>query len=217
MLQFVVAGSLALSMLGAPLVSDPPVPPPSGQIVIDLVTVNGSGCPKDSVAIAVSPDNTAFTVTYSKYTSQVGPKIAATDARKNCQLAVQVHVPNGFTYAIASADYRGYAYLEKGASAREQANYYFQGLSPTTYASHTFNGPMDDNWQTTDTTELASLSFAPCGEKRYLNINTELRVNGGSSDTTKTTSYISMDSTDLNISTKYHFTWQKCPLPSKSK
>lgn len=209
MLQGVVAGSLALSMLGAPLVSDPTVAPPTGKIAISLVNVNGSGCPQGTTAVAVSPDNTAFTVTYSKYLAQVGANAVSTDGRKNCQLAVQVHVPSGFTYAIAQADYRGYAYLEKGATAREQANYYFQGNSATTYASHTFSGPMDDNFQTTDTTELASMSYLPCGEQRYLNINTELRVSLGSSDAKKS-SFIQMDSTDGQISTKYHFAWKKC-------
>lgn len=216
MLQVVVAGSLALSMLGAPLVSDPPAAPPSGQVTVKLVTINGSGCPAGSAVVAVSPDKTAFTVTYSKYLAQVGPKLATTDGRKNCQLAVQVMVPNGFTYAIASADYRGYAYLEKGATAKQQANYYFQGNSPTTYATHSFNGPMDDLFQTHDETELASMSYMPCGEMRYLNINTSLQASGGTSDTSKLTSYVTMDSADVGIATKYNFSWRKCPTTSPS-
>src|SRR4051794_3787745 len=43
------------------------VPPPPDKIVIDVVTVNGSGCRPGTAAVAVSPDNTAFTVTYSEY------------------------------------------------------------------------------------------------------------------------------------------------------
>lgn len=215
MFNALTVGALALSMLGAPIAGDPlfsdPVSPPGDKIVVSLITVNGSGCPAGTTAIAVSPDNTAFTVTYSAYLAQVGVGAKPTDSRKNCQLAVQVHVPQGFTYAIVSADYRGYGSLAKGANARAQANYYFQGLTPTTYASHDFSGPMDDNWQTTDKTEIGSLSWAPCGEIRYLNINTELRVNKGTSDTSKTTSFMSMDSTDGNISTIYHLQWQKCP------
>src|SRR5690606_10032907 len=92
------------------------VPPPPGQVTVDLVTVNGSGCPAGTTAVAVSPDNTAFTVTYSDYLAQVGLGARPIDARKNCQLSVVVHVPQGLTYAVAQADYRGYAYLEPGAS-----------------------------------------------------------------------------------------------------
>ncbi|GAA1809083.1 hypothetical protein GCM10009835_30240 [Planosporangium flavigriseum] len=58
--------------------------------------------------------------------------------------------------------------------------------------------------------DVPSLVFAPCGEQRFLNINAELRVAAGGSDSTKTTSFLSMDSTDGSISTIYHFAWKKC-------
>ncbi|GAA0330224.1 DUF4360 domain-containing protein [Actinoallomurus spadix] len=185
--------------------------PPPDKIVIDVATVNGSGCPAGTAAVAVSPDNTAFTVTYSDYLAQVGVGAAPTDFRKNCQLNLAVHVPQGFTYAIAESDYRGYAHLEKGASATEKASYYFQGHQQTTAITHTLKGAFDDNWQNTDTTDVAQLVYLPCGESRNFNINTELRVSAGTSDPTKTTSFITMDSADGSITTTYHFAWMQCP------
>jgi hypothetical protein len=185
--------------------------PPSDSIVIDVVTVNGSGCPADTAAVAVSPDNTAFTVTYSDYLAQVGLGAKPTDFRKNCQLNLLVHVPQGFTYAIAQADYRGYAHLEDGATGLEQANYYFQGSPQTTRIGHSFAGPVDNDWETTDAVDVAALVYAPCGALRNLNINTELRVAAGTSNAKKTTSFMSMDSTDGSITTVYHFDWMRCP------
>jgi hypothetical protein len=185
-------------------------PPPSDKIVIDVITVNGSGCRPGTAAVAVSPDNTAFTVTYSEYLAQVGAGTGATDFRKNCQLNLLVHVPQGFTYAIASATYRGFAHLERGASATQRANYYFQGQSQSAWITHPFSGALDDDWQKTDTTPVAALVFAPCGEQRNFNINTELKVNLGTSPRT-TTSFIVMDSTDGAIDTEYHFHWKRCP------
>jgi hypothetical protein len=214
MLQGLAVGGVVLALLGGAATEPLYVtsPPPNSKIVIDLVTVNGSGCPKGTTAVAVSPDNTAFTVTYSQYTAKVGKEsTSSTDARKNCQLAVNVHVPSGFTYAVVSADYRGFAHLEKGASGVERANYYFQGYTQTTFVQHTITGPLDDDWQFGDSTDIASVSWAPCGEQRYLNINTELRAQAGSSNTKTTTSYLSMDSTDGSITTKYHLAWQACP------
>ena len=208
MLNLMAIGGVALSLLAPPVIIGQS--PPSDAIVIDVVTVNGSGCPAGTAAIAVSPDNTAFTVTYSNYLAQVGVGAGATDFRKNCQLNVNVHAPSGFTYAIAQVDYRGYAFLQSGATAQERANYYFQGMSTTAYATHPFAGPMDDDWQATDHVDVASLVFAPCGEQRLLNINTELRAAAGTSDVTKTTSFITMDSTDTTISTTYHFAWRTC-------
>jgi hypothetical protein len=188
-----------------------PTDPPSDRIIIDVVTVNGSGCRPNTAAVAVSPDNTAFTVTYSEYLAQVGVGSSPTDFRKNCQLNLRVHVPQGFTYAIAQADFRGFAHLERGASAQQRANYYFQGHSQTVFSNHQFRGPYSDDWQTTDQVEVGALVYAPCGEERLFNINTELRVNKGTSNGATTTSFIAMDSTDGAINTIYHFSWKRCP------
>lgn len=190
---------------------DDPVPPPDDHIVIDIVTVNGSGCPPGSAAVAVAPDNTAFTVTYSQYLAQVGVGSRPTDFRKNCQLNVAVHVPSGFTFAIARADYRGFASLAAGATAMQRATYYFQGMPMSDFRTHSFSGAFEDNWQTSDETDIAALVYHPCGQLRNLNINTELRVNTGTSNPATTTSFMAMDSTDGDINTIYHFHWAHCP------
>lgn len=182
--------------------------PPPDKIVIKVATVNGSGCPAGTAAVAVSGDNTAFTVTYSDYLAQAGGNSDPTAFRKNCQLNLLVHVPAGFTYAIASVDYRGFAALQRGASGVQRASYYFQGSPSTAFRTHTYNGPLNDNWQATDTTDWAQLVWAPCGVQRNFNINTELRVNAG---TSTGTSFMAMDSTDGDIDTIYHLAWQQCP------
>ena len=122
-----------------------------------------------------------------------------------------MHVPQGFTYGIAQADYRGFAHLERGATGLERANYYFQGNSPTAYVQHPLAGAFEDDWHFTDSTEVGAIVFKPCGEERNLNINTELRAAAGTSDPKKTTSYVTMDSTDGSITTTYHFAWLPVP------
>jgi hypothetical protein len=107
------------------------VPPPPDKIVIDVVTVNGTGCPAGTATVAMSAENTAFTVTYSAFTALVGVGATSIDWRKNCQINLVVHVPSGFTFAIGKVDYRGFASIVTGASAIQRANYYFQGQSQT--------------------------------------------------------------------------------------
>jgi uncharacterized protein DUF4360 len=184
--------------------------PPTDKVVIKIATVNGSGCPLGTAAVAVSADNTAFTVTYSDYLAQVGANSDPTAFRKNCQLNLIVHVPGGFTYGIASADYRGFASLQRGATGVQKASYYFQGSSNTSSKTHTFSGLYNDNWQATDETEYAQIVWSPCGAERNFNINTELRVSAGTS-TAGSTSFMTMDSIDGDISTTYHLAWQECP------
>ncbi|MFJ3977338.1 DUF4360 domain-containing protein [Streptomyces sp. NPDC090021] len=183
---------------------------PADQVTVDVATVNGSGCRPGSATVAVSPDNSAFTVTYSEYVAQAGGGAPAVEGRKNCLLSLVVHVPQGYTYAIAKADYRGFGSLQPGAIGTQKASYYFQGMSQTAYRTHRFDGALDDNWQATDTTGIEALVWSPCGEQRNFNINTELRAEVGTSDPSRT-SFMALDSTDGSINSVYHFSWKQCP------
>ncbi|TCO53740.1 DUF4360 domain-containing protein [Actinocrispum wychmicini] len=181
---------------------------PAGHVTVDIVSVNGSGCPVGTTEIAVADDNSEFTVTHhGDFTARVGPGVDPTDSRKNCQLALSVNVPSGFTFGIIRADYRGDVSLRDGAVALQRALYYFQGMSDTTSRSHPFRGPIVSDWHTTDATDPGSVIFAPCGQDRLFNINTELRVNAGTSGAT---SSISMDSPDRNPNAHYRFVWKRC-------
>ncbi|MFD8227483.1 DUF4360 domain-containing protein [Streptomyces massasporeus] len=197
----------AAGLSATPALAQPSTPP--GQITVEVQTVNGSGCPVGTAAVAAASDNTAFTVTYSDYLAQAGGGSNPIDFRKNCQLGLKIHVPQGFTYAIARADYRGFAYLQRGAFAQERASYYFQGSPQTARSTHNFNGPYADNWQASDETSYADLVWAPCGEERNLNVNTELRVYAGTSAPDRL-SFMTMDSADGSVSTKYHLQWKEC-------
>jgi hypothetical protein len=209
----VATAGLAAALLVAPFAGSASASSsvPSDKVTVEVVSVMGSGCRQGTFAVAASPDNTAFTVTYSDYLAQVGVGATPTDWRKNCQLGLLVKVPQGFTYGVARADYRGFASLEKGASALEKASYYFQGSPDTTSVSHTLNGPMGDNWQKSDNKDIAEVEYAPCGSQRIFNVNTELRVKAGTSDPKTTTSFVTMDSVDGSASTTYHFAWKTCP------
>lgn len=199
-------GVLIVSALSAYAHADAP---PSGRITVDLVTVNGSGCPAGT-AVDTSADNTSFFVSYSDYLATAGVGADPTDFRKNCQLNVLVHVPQGFSFAIAEADFNGFASLAAGASAIERDQYYFAGETPTAVVTHNFSGPFDDDWQVVDSADIATLVFSPCGVSKNLNINTELRVSNGTSDPSKVTNLIAMDSAHVNVKNIFHFAWKKC-------
>lgn len=129
------------------------------------------------------------------------------DTRKNCQISVEVGVPHGFTYALAKADYRGYASLHAGAYGVNRVSYYFQGMSGTATVSRTFNGPWHDTWRATTQFSATDMLFRPCGELRNLDINSELIVNAGTSDPRTTTSLMTMDS---DFGTTIYLSWKRC-------
>jgi hypothetical protein len=131
------------------------------------------------------------------------------DDRRNCQLVLNVRAPQGFSYSVVKADYRGFASLAEGATGWGQANYYFQGQTPTARIRREISGPFVDNWQVTHETDLARRVWSPCGMRRFLNVNTALRVDPGGSDPTAN-SFMSMDSTDGSVSSSYHLEWKRC-------
>ncbi|PWJ09184.1 DUF4360 domain-containing protein [Streptomyces sp. NWU49] len=98
----------------------------------------------------------------------------------------------------------------QGTQGTQRASYYFQGSSNTECRTRPFTGPLDDNWQATDTTDWAQVVWAPCGVQRNFNINTELRVSAGTTSPGEV-SFLTMDSTDGDISTVYHLAWKECP------
>lgn len=183
------------------------ITPPSGKITLDVVTLNGSGCPLGSAAVRVEPDNTGFKVVYSEYLAQVGPNLPSTEARKNCQLNLLVNIPDGFTFAVAETEYRGWAGLAKGATGIQEANYYWQGESSNATVTHTFQGPLTGMWKARDI--AAVLAYAPCGTTRNLNINTSLRVDKGSANASSV-SFLTMRSQTNDVWTLFNVAWKKC-------
>jgi hypothetical protein len=182
--------------------------PPTDEITAEIVTINGSGCPAGTAKAAVSSDKTSFRIRYADYVAQTGPG-NATEFRKNCQINLLVHIPQGFTFAIAKAEYRGSAGLKAGSSAVQHAYYYWAGTSTTHEASKTFDGPYYGSWNNIDVTPVAELVYAPCGETRNLNINTDLKVTAGTS-APGATNWISMSSASGSVDTIYHVDWKHC-------
>lgn len=189
-------------------------------VTVELVSVAGSGCNKDDFAVAISDDLTAFTVSYNNYIAKAGGGASILDARKNCVLDIRVKVPGGFTYGIAEADMRGFTHLEANANATAKASFWFQGDPATAYVTHdirkstashpgvTVTGVVDDDWETTDSTPIASIVWASCSAERNLNVNTQLRVTAPAAGPL---SYVAEDTTDGSITTVFHIDLMPCP------
>ncbi|TYB44318.1 DUF4360 domain-containing protein [Actinomadura chibensis] len=203
----VLAGVLGLPVLTATSATAAPAAAPDG-VSIDVVTVNGSGCRPGTWSVDLSDDRTAFTVSYSDFVASAGGAAPPTDSRKNCQINLRVNAPSDYTYGITGLDHEGYARLREGASGTQLTNVYFQG-DPTTrqIGNHQLQGWYRGRWEFQDRITPQQAVYKNCGEERNLNINTEVRVDAGSSDDARP-SYLSMDST--HGSAKYLFAWKRC-------
>ncbi len=211
--QVVLSLALVLGTVAAALtlgVTEGFADPSPDQMHIKKLTYGGTGCPAGSVAVDIASDATAFTLIFDQFLAQIGPGVPAIESRKNCQVNLLLHVPHGFTYAITSVDYRGYANLAPGAQGMQKASYYFQGQAPTASAETIFRGPYEQDWQLRDRVSTAALVWSPCGVERSMNVNAQLRLTRGTAPASSS-SFIQMDSEDGNIQQVYHIVWAHCP------
>jgi hypothetical protein len=180
---------------------------PPTPVTLQVQTVNGSGCPAGTAHVTAEANNTGFRVTYDDFIAEDGGSAGVTDFRKACQISVLVHIPQGFTFAVAEAENRGRLNLPAGASALARTNYYLTGSPDNNYVDHPFSGPVSGSWRTTDETPVVALIFAPCGANYLVNLVEELRVNAGTSNKP---SFISMRRTEGDVDTFVQFQWKEC-------
>lgn len=195
---------LLIILLGAPSFAS--FGPNPNEVFIDRISFAGSGCPAGSVSDMVSPDAKAFTLLFDSYVAEAGPGIPRKENRKNCQIAVDLRFPQGWSYTIFEVDYRGYANLDPGTSGLQQTTYYFQGSPSSTTLRSLFRGFFDDNYHIRDTLGLSALVWSPCGVIRPVNLNTEVRVQAlGSRQALMT-----IDSIDGQLEHRYGIQWRRC-------
>ncbi|MBA3489157.1 MAG: DUF4360 domain-containing protein [Longispora sp.] len=209
MLKVLAASGVLASLLFSSVPAHAAESGPSVPIKVDVVSVNGSGCANGTASAIVAEENSAFAIVGSPYRAQAGVGATPRDFRKNCHMSLLVHAPRGYTYAIDRVHSYGSMHLEAGAYAVAQTSYYSSGAGITGRTISTFHGPRDTDWWVADDVGAASLMWAPCGAQRLLNINTELRVNAGSSDPKTTSSFISRGDSGGNIDI-YHLAWKRC-------
>lgn len=166
----------------------------------------GSGCPIGSVSATLSPDKKSLSILFDEYLVEAGPSVGKKMARKNCQLAIPVHVPNGFSVSLIGVDYRGYHYLPRRAQAVFTAEYFFAGIRGSRYTKR-FRGSMDDEYTLTNTLAVMAQTWSKCGEDVNLRIATAMRVrNTDRRDDAMST----VNSIDMNAGIVYKLQYKKC-------
>ncbi|MEV4279007.1 DUF4360 domain-containing protein [Actinoplanes xinjiangensis] len=198
-----VIAAVLTTVLAVPLAAAPAHAAPA--ITVEVIASNGSGCAPGTASVVGNGDNTGFRIRYRDFVAEAGGGAAVVERRKNCQLGVLVTIPDGWTIAIASANYRGKAGLRSGSSALQRTSYYWQGASATERNDATFTGPMNGLWTTWDVAPV--LAYTACGSQSVLNINTELRLDAGSSTGTST---ISMGASEGDVDTLFNYSLAHC-------
>lgn len=166
----------------------------------------GTGCPAGSAAAALSPDASSLSMLFDRYVVEAGGTTGRDTDRKNCNIAVPVHVPQGLSVSIFKVDYRGFNSLPYGASSQFNVEYFFAGRRGPSYEKR-FYGQVADNYILSNSLQATSVIWSACGQDVILRVNSSMfvRTNGQRMQSMST-----VDSADFDAGLVYHLAWRKC-------
>ena len=127
-------------------------------------------------------------------------------ARKSCNIAIPVHVPNGFSVSIIDVDYRGYNSLPRGAQSRFKAEYFFAGNRGPRYVKR-FRGSLDDDFTLSNKLGVMANVWSRCGADVNLRVNTSMVVR---TNRRRAEAFSTVDSADFSAGLVYHLKWRRC-------
>lgn len=164
--------------------------PSENTVYFKAPAIAGNGCPAGTTDFAITPDGQTLSILFDAFSAQPG--------NKTCNIAIPVHVPNGYQVSLMTADFRGFVQ----GSAELRRSYFFAGQTGPSLVT-----PMNDaggkDYTQRDSLITSSNSFAKCGEDVNLRVNSRIM-------TKNRNSMISVDSLDLQNGMIFHLQYKKC-------
>lgn len=166
----------------------------------------GTGCPAGSAAVALATDAKSLSILFDRFVVEAGGATGRTLERKNCNIAVPVHLPQGYSVSIFQIDYRGFNSLPYGAYSRFNVEYFFAGAQGPGYEK-TFYGRLEDEFLIRNSLLESAVVWSPCGQQVILRANTGMlaRTNNLNQAT-----YSSIDSVDVSSGLTFNLRWKRC-------
>lgn len=165
----------------------------------------GSGCPGGSASVALSDDRKSISFLFDQYIVEAGG--SKSFDRKNCNIAVPVHVPNGYSVSVFAIDYRGFTGLPSGGRAQLAVDYFLAGGGRGVRTTKTFYGPTSTDYLKSDNLGLQAVVWSKCGADTILRANTTMTVN---SNNRRDQAMATVDSADFQAGIVYHLQWRRC-------
>lgn len=193
--------SLAVSFLTAPLFAAW-----YDDVRLGDPEYGGTGCPAGSAGVAISPDAKALSILFDSFVVEAGGNTGKSMDRKTCNIAVPVHVPQGYSVSIFQIDYRGFNSLPYGAYSRFNVEYFFAGTQGPGYEKQ-FNGRLEDDYLIRNSLVASAVVWSDCGKSVILRANTGMLVR---TNAQQQSSYSSVDSVDITAGLVFNLKWKRC-------
>ncbi len=165
----------------------------------------GTGCPAGTVSVTLSPDAKALSLLFDEYQVSVGGTTGRSIDRKSCNIAIPVHVPQGYSVSVLQVDYRGFNFLPQNATSQFNVEYFFAGGQGPSFRRN-FMGPINTDYLIQNRLGVTALVWSACGADVNLRTNSSIRVN----TTNNREALATVDSEDVSAAIVYQLQWRRC-------
>lgn len=166
----------------------------------------GTGCSSSTARASISPDGKEISILFDDFSSKAGGPGGESIDRKNCDIAIPVKVPQGYSVAVFAIDYRGFAAIPEGGRLRFSADYFFAGKSSRRYSKE-FLGPLNDNYTFRNELRSDLDVWSACGASVILRTQSSMvtESNYRNEETLAT-----VDSIDVQSGIVYNIQYRRC-------
>lgn len=208
MTRILILGGL-LSLLMTSYVAIAQTAPNPNQVSIQRITYAGKGCRQGTVSGNIAFDARAFTLTFNDFIAELGPNVPRGANSTHCTVTVDIRIPQGWSYTLFNADFRGYVALDAGARADLRTSYYFQAnRNQTVRFNQQFRGYTEENFFKRDTVGIEDTVWSTCGRNRALNIETTVDLSNQGSQQRQ--GLFAIDSIDGSFTQVFGIRWMRC-------
>lgn len=165
----------------------------------------GTGCPAGTVSVTLSPDAKNLSLLFDEYQVSVGGQTGRSFDRKSCNIAIPVHVPQGYSVSVLKVDYRGFNYLPQYASSQFNVEYFFAGSQGPSFRK-SFYGPINNDYLIHNELGVSALVWSACGVDVNLRTNSSIRIR----TVYNREAIATVDSEDVNAAIIYRLQWRRC-------
>lgn len=182
------------------------------------VQVQGSGCDMSKTSITLSPDLKDMSVIFDDYVAEIGQGTQAEKAlrlQKDCQILVDINIPQGWQFAFKSIDYRGFVALPASAWALHRFSAIVPNAPIASMREAQIQGPFNDNYVVHTDVKPTRMVWSPCNQtQQRVTLLSQLSVSYFPNTTDRSIAQIVLDSGDASVRQSFGVEWRQCSSPA---
>jgi len=142
-------------------------------VTIGTPHINGSGCSQGSVFTLLDKESKQLLVIFDDYLVEAYG--SSRTARKNCALAIPLHLPKGISVSLVSQKIEGFNYLPDGASSVLSTESFLAGTQGEILSTR-FDGALEESFEMNTALPMEVVTTTSNSESVLLRVNTSLKV-----------------------------------------